>query len=284
MIRCSRRFVSLGLSGVRAVSNGSNSSNTSNIRTEELGKLGTPEYRLFYFKGTNKISPWHDIPLSAQSSSTFNYVNEIPKGNYCPYFNNCYFPGGDGSYLPLRAGTDEKMEIATKEPHNPIKQDVKNGNLRYIKHGKFPFNYGCLPQTWEDPNHVDKDTKCPGDNDPLDVVEIGGVKARGAVYAVKPLGVLALIDEEETDWKLIAIDATTTGIDSIQDVETKMPGLISEIREWFRLYKVIDGKKPNSFGFDERILDQTKALQVIEETHNNWKSLKPDQSKLWKKD
>lgn len=30
-----------------------------------------------------------------------------------------------------------------------------------------------LKQTWEDPNHTDKDTKCCGDNDPIDVCEIG---------------------------------------------------------------------------------------------------------------
>ena len=28
-------------------------------------------------------------------------------------------------------------------------------------------------QTWEDPAHVDSHTSCKGDNDPLDVCEIG---------------------------------------------------------------------------------------------------------------
>lgn len=28
-------------------------------------------------------------------------------------------------------------------------------------------------QTWEDPGHTDKDTGCCGDNDPIDVCEIG---------------------------------------------------------------------------------------------------------------
>lgn len=30
-----------------------------------------------------------------------------------------------------------------------------------------------LQKTWEDPNHTDKETKCCGDNDPIDVCEIG---------------------------------------------------------------------------------------------------------------
>lgn len=62
-------------------------------------------------------------------------------------------------------------------------------------------------QTWEDPAHKDGDTGCCGDNDPIDVCEIGSkVCCRGEVIKVKVLGVLAMIDEGETDWKVIAIN------------------------------------------------------------------------------
>lgn len=43
------------------------------------------------------------------------------------------------------------MEVATKEEANPIAQDMKKGKLRDY-HGPIFWNYGCLPQTWEDPN------------------------------------------------------------------------------------------------------------------------------------
>ena len=32
-----------------------------------------------------------------------------------------------------------------------MKQDVKNGTLREYAYGDMLYNYGCLPQTWEDP-------------------------------------------------------------------------------------------------------------------------------------
>ena len=52
------------------------------------------------------------------------------------------------------------------------------------------------------------DTRARGDNDPLDVCEIGQAVARtGDVKQVKVLGVMAMLDEGETDWKVIAIDA-----------------------------------------------------------------------------
>src|SRR4051812_15481463 len=98
---------------------------------------GTPytlEYRLnFYYKQGNgelkQISPWHDVPLyrlgSGKEGQLFNFICEIPKW------------------------TRAKFEVATGEPYNPIKQDTKNGQLRYYKHGDMMFNYGCFPQTWE---------------------------------------------------------------------------------------------------------------------------------------
>ena len=48
----------------------------------------------------------------------------------------------------------------------------------------------------QDPNHTDPSTNCKGDNDPIDICEIGQtIHQRGAVIQVKVLGVFAMIDE-----------------------------------------------------------------------------------------
>ena len=91
-------------------------------------------------------------------------------------------------------------QINVSEPLNPIKQDVKKGKVRFVNncfpHHGYIWNYGALAQTWEDPAHVDPDTNAKGDNDPLDVCEIGfKVAKRGEVKRVKILGTVALIDE-----------------------------------------------------------------------------------------
>ncbi len=56
-------------------------------------------------------------------------------------------------------------------------QDVKKGRIRFASnifpHKGYIWSYGAIPQTWEDPSHVDPDTGCKGDGDPIDVVEIG---------------------------------------------------------------------------------------------------------------
>lgn len=58
--------------------------------------------------------------------------------------------------------TRHKMEVSTKSEYNPIKQDIKKGKVRYY-HGPLYWNYGCLPQTWEDPNVKHPMVDCHGD-------------------------------------------------------------------------------------------------------------------------
>lgn len=204
------------------------------------------------------VSPFHDIPLFAdEASRTFNMVVEIPRW------------------------TNAKMEIATKEKLNPIKQDIKKGVLRYVKnpfpHKGYIWNYGAIPQTWENPSHVDEATGCKGDNDPIDVVDIGSqIHARGSVIQVKVLGVMALIDEGETDWKIIAIDSgdpLACQMNDVSDVELLMPGLLKATHEWFKIYKIPDGKPANQFAFNGHPKGREFAEKTIMETHKFWKEL-----------
>jgi len=229
----------------------------------EKGNLHSLNYRL-YIKGPNGlVSPWHDIPLYAdEQNKIFNMIVEIPRWS------------------------NAKMEMATKEPMSPIKQDVKNNAPRFV-HNIFPhkgyiWNYGAIPQTWEDPSHKDENTGALGDDDPIDIVEIGEkIQKRGAVVQVKVLGVIALLDEGETDWKLISIDVTdplAAHLNDIGDVESHFPGLLAATFEWFRIYKIPAGKPANSFGFNGEFKNREFAHGIIQQTHEFWKSLIQEQS------
>ena len=146
----------------------------------------------------------------------------------------------------------------------------------------------CLPQTWENPNEKHPELGCFGDDDPIDVVEIGSSALEaGSVTPVKPLGVLAMIDDGELDWKVIAVatsDPLASKLNDIDDVEKECPGYVSGIREWFRWYKTPDDKPLNAFGFDEAALPKAKTVEVIAETHAAWKGVRDgsiDAGKLW---
>mmetsp|Transcript_9894 Transcript_9894/g.12855 ORF Transcript_9894/g.12855 Transcript_9894/m.12855 type:complete len:305 (-) Transcript_9894:296-1210(-) len=228
------------------------------------GKENTVDYRIKVVSDEapegKPISLWHDVtlvhidPVSQSPTPYLNFVCEIPKF------------------------TRKKYEIATDEVGNPIKQDTKKGELREFKKGDIFFNYGCLPRTWEDPTFIHPDAMgCRGDNDPLDVCEIGlRVIKPGGVRPVKVLGVLCMIDDGEADWKIVTIDATDKWapfLNNIEDVEKHLPGQLEAIREWFRTYKIPDGKPPNVFGLDEKFMDKKYAMGIIKECNHAWKDL-----------
>jgi inorganic pyrophosphatase len=85
-----------------------------------------------------------------------------------------------------------------------------------------------------------------------------------------------MIDEGECDWKVVVIDAEDKWapfVNDISDVEEQLPGMLSAIREWYRTYKIPDGKPPNVFGLQERFMDKQYATEVIDECHHAWEEL-----------
>lgn len=226
------------------------------VTTTPAGSEGTLDFRLRFQSAGAPVSPWHDLPLYPNESDpqTVTFVNEIPRG------------------------TQAKMEIATDEAGTPIKQDVKKGALRFYQYGPSLVNYGAIPQTWEDPATNVPGLNAGGDGDPLDVTEIGkAAMPFGAVYPVKVLGCLALLDEGEVDWKIIAINAAdklAPEMNDIGDVERLLPGKIDEVRQWFRMYKTAEGKGENEYGYDGEAKGAEFAMKVIEETHQSWADLR----------
>jgi len=213
-------------------------------------------YKAYFYHKGQPISPFHDIPLWVdKAKAVVNMVVEIPKG------------------------TQAKMEISKDEYLNPIKQDVKNGKLRIVAL-KYPFNYGAFPQTWENPAVVHPDTKAKGDNDPIDAVELSESVAQfGEVKQVKILGTWAMIDEGETDWKVLCIDVNDPNaakLNDLSDIEKVFPGKLKTVFEFLRDYKIPDGKPANKFAFDDQPKDKAFAIQVTEETHHEWSKLVHD--------
>lgn len=106
------------------------------------------------------------------------------------------------------------------------------------------------------------------------------------LHQLKVLGVLAMIDDGELDWKVIGINSQDPIAKTLNDISDVDPRVVSGIREWFRWYKTPDGKPLNAFGYDEKVLSKSFAEGIIEETHHHWKELvsgKSAKGKLWVK-
>ncbi|KAM4811726.1 inorganic pyrophosphatase 2, mitochondrial isoform X2 [Urocitellus parryii] len=215
-------------------------------RTEERGQLHSQDYRIF-FKNVagHYISPFHDIPLKVDSKKEENGIPTKKARN--DESENLF-----NMVVEIPRWTNAKMEIATQEPLNPIKQDVKDGKPRFTAN-IFPYkgyiwNYGALPQ----------------------------VLSPGEVIHVKILGILALIDEGETDWKLIAINANdpeASKFHDIDDVRKFKPGYLEATINWLTYYKVPEGKPENKFAFNGEFKNKAFALEVIKSTHECWKAM-----------
>jgi inorganic pyrophosphatase len=219
------------------------------------GIFPSRNFEVLFYRDTDssgnkvKISPWDDIPLYIEKQNQVNFVCEVPK-----YVRS-------------------KLELC-HESHSIKHNILQNGNLRFFRYGDNLFNYGFLPQTWEDPNIKFEGTEYYGDDDPLDAFEISDRQCYiGDIVKVKVLGGFYLIDQKETDWKILTMDIDhpkANLIHDIDDIKREMPGIINAIREWLRVYKVYEGKELNEF-YSEKPFNRETAMRIISDTHQMWK-------------
>jgi len=244
----------------RCLSSASSPPVATEIININQGTKYTPDYKNYAVnKSTGKIlSYFHDIPLDLNhETKEANMVVEIPRWS------------------------NAKFEIDTKSQGNPIKQDIKKGEVRFVKnlfpHHGYIHNYGALSQTWEDVTDKNAELNLFGDNDPLDVCEIGSeILATGSIVRVKILGSIALIDDGELDWKVIAInvnDPLAQELFDIHDLYVKCPGLLETTRQWFKDYKVPDNKPENDFAFSGVYKDQKETMEIVSKCNGSWKKL-----------
>ncbi|KAG2432488.1 hypothetical protein HXX76_008833 [Chlamydomonas incerta] len=169
-------------------------------------------------RGRN-VSFWHDVPLglrrrrasSSSSSSntstglagaqgageevTFWVTNEIPRGTNAKIETQTSLP-----YTPM-------MQSTMREQRRPGGPSPTPEQLRFYRVGPSLVNYGGIPQTWEASDAPDPVTGLPADNDPLDYLEVGGaVLPVGGVVRVRLLGALTMVDDNQTDWKMLVLN------------------------------------------------------------------------------
>eukprot|EP00930_Biecheleria_cincta_P082866 TRINITY_DN7250_c0_g1_i1.p1 TRINITY_DN7250_c0_g1~~TRINITY_DN7250_c0_g1_i1.p1 ORF type:complete len:386 (+),score=69.50 TRINITY_DN7250_c0_g1_i1:94-1251(+) len=204
-----------------------------------------------------KLSLWHDVDLFVRDwldepTGLLRYVNEMPMGGLTKY------------------------EVQPSVPGNAIREDAK-GSQRLAAFGKpVPFNYGCFPQTYRDPAKADELYNAPGDDDPLDVLDLSSTPVGvGSVVQCRPLGAVCLIDEGQADWKILAINVDTQGplasAQSVDEVERLAPGRIQECLRWIDDFKSSNGKDAAKLHWE--VHGPELARSLIESDHASWKDL-----------
>ncbi len=121
----------------------------------------------------------------------------------------------------------------------------------------YPANYGFIPQTY-----------CE-DQDPLDILVLSQEAfVPMSLLRARPLGVLKMIDQGESDDKIIAVhadDPESAGYQSLSDLP---PHRLTEIKRFFEDYKILEKKSVQV----EAILGQQEAYAIIEEACKLYKA------------
>lgn len=162
--------------------------------------------------------------------------------------------------IEIPAGTNVKIEY--NKTTKKFEVDQRDGKDRIINFLPYPGNYGFIPSTYSDP-------KKGGDGDGLDVLVIAQSMPTGTVVEIRPVGVLKLIDDGESDYKIIGIPVepelqivTATTFAALSE---KHPQLLKIIETWFLSYD-IDPAKSEGWG------DEAEARAAI--VSSRWAEVK----------
>jgi len=111
----------------------------------------------------------------------------------------------------------------------------------------YPGDYGFVPGTLAE------------DGDPLDVlVLVDEPSYPGVMIAVRPVGMLEMIDQQEPDQKILAVPNRNPRFDQMQKIEDVFPHNLREIEHFFTIYKELEGKRTEMRGW--RGPDEAKQL------------------------
>lgn len=96
----------------------------------------------------------------------------------------------------------------------------------------YPIDYGFVPQTWWD------------DDDALDIAIITTYPLYpGMLARTRPVGILRMEDDGESDDKILSVPADDARFDGVQDIGDVNKHTIKEIQHFFETYKQIQGKE-----------------------------------------
>jgi inorganic pyrophosphatase len=156
-----------------------------------------------------------------------------------------------GKNIPQEINVIVEIEKGSKNKYELDKETglIKLDRVMYTSQD-YPFDYGFVPQThWHD-------------GDPLDVVLLTTHPlVPGLLLTARPVGVLDMIDDGESDAKIIAVPVKDPRWNEVKDLSDVNPHTIEEIKHFFETYKQIQKKDVTI----PTIRDAKAAMDVINE-------------------
>lgn len=122
----------------------------------------------------------------------------------------------------------------------------------------YPANYGFIPRTYSQ------------DKDPLDVLVLCN-ETFDPLVLVKcyPIGVVKMVDGEESDEKIIAVCQNDPSMNAYKDISELPQHHFNEMRHFFNVYKALEGKTT----VVTEVLGAAEARKVIQDSIDAYNEL-----------
>ncbi len=146
--------------------------------------------------------------------------------------------------IEIPKGSHNKYEI--NKENSLVELDRAN-----YSDAAYPFDYGFAPQTlWDDGDALDVLVLTTYPLLPLTLVK------------VRPVGVMEMIDEGESDHKIVAVPVKDKRWEDVKDLEDLNKHTLKEIMHFFETYKALKGGEVVVSGFKGK----TEAYAAIEKS------------------
>lgn len=114
----------------------------------------------------------------------------------------------------------------------------------------YPANYGFIPRTMH------------ADGDPLDVLVLSQIDITPhCLVEVNIIGVMQMMDQGESDDKILAVAARDPSVNYIRDISDMPPNLEKEIIQFFNTYSALENKQVKATSF----VGRETAFRIINE-------------------
>lgn len=119
----------------------------------------------------------------------------------------------------------------------------------------YPANYGFIPQTYGK------------DGDPLDILVLSQIAVQPlCLLSAKVIGVMRMLDQGESDDKIIAVADDDTSVNYINEINEMPQSFFDEIAHFFEEYKRLEHKEVVVEDFQ----DKGTAMGIVNEAINDY--------------
>jgi inorganic pyrophosphatase len=165
--------------------------------------------------------------------------------------------------LPIGQRCPERVNAVIEIPRDSVNKYEYDKDLHVFRLDRtlfspvhYPGDYGFIPST------------LGLDGDPLDVlVLVEAPSFPGCLMEVRPIGVLRMMDQGESDEKILAVVNSDPLYREVQNIDQVFEHTLRGIEHFFSVYKALENKKTEIAGWG----NPQAAHKIIEEGQRRFK-------------